>query len=158
MMLVTISRLPRKSECPKSVNRFCGVSEHQTAMNCIVLFLNRVVHGQSLQSNLVYNFTNMHAVSYSSDFFTCSSRVNIWEPTCCYAVSLLSAVFRVGLPSCLIPTAMSDSNSLNISFLELMIPSKDERVFICDSSDLASQIIFAAWWGLMNVDWKSPIA
>jgi len=39
-------------------------SEHYTAMNCIMLFLNGVLHGQSLQSVLVLKFTNMHAMSY----------------------------------------------------------------------------------------------
>jgi len=39
-------------------------SERYTAINCIMLFLNGVSHGQSLQSVLVFNFTNMHATSY----------------------------------------------------------------------------------------------
>jgi len=30
-------------------------------MNCIMLFLHRVIHSQYPQSLLVYNFTNMHA-------------------------------------------------------------------------------------------------
>jgi len=30
-----------------------------------------------LESDLVYNFTNMHAMSYRSDLFTCNSTVNI---------------------------------------------------------------------------------
>jgi len=149
---------PPTIECPQSINTFCEGSEHYTAMNCIVLFLNRVLHGQSLPYNLVYNFTNMHAMSYRSGFVTCSSRANISEPAACFAVSLPSAVFRVRLPSCLIPTAMSDIKSLNTSLLEVMISSKNERVFIHDWSDLTLQLISDAWWASMNVDSKRHIA
>jgi len=39
-----------------------------------------------------------------------------------------------------------------------MISSKNERVFICDLSDLTLQIIFNAWWASMNVGSKCPIA
>ena len=39
-----------------------------------------------------------------------------------------------------------------------MISSKNERVFICDLSDLTLQIIFDAWWTSMNVRFKPPIA
>jgi len=105
-MLVMISGRPPTIERPQSINGLCGGSECYTATNCIVLFLHRVLNSQSLQSNLVYNFTNMHAMSYRSDFLTFSSGVHISEPAACFAVSLLSAVVWVGLPSCLIPAAM----------------------------------------------------
>jgi len=127
-------------------------------MNCIVLFLNRVLRGQSLQSNLVYNFTNMHAMSYRSGCFTCSSRVSIEEHTACFAVSLLAAVLRVGLTSCQISTAISDSNILNISLLEVVIASRNDRVFIRDLSDLTLQILLDLWWASMNVDSQRPVA
>jgi hypothetical protein len=39
-------------------------SKRYTAINCIMLFIIAVLHGQSLQSVLVFNFTNMHAMSY----------------------------------------------------------------------------------------------
>jgi len=39
-------------------------SERYTAINCIMPILNGVLPGQSLQSVLVFNFTNMHAMSY----------------------------------------------------------------------------------------------
>jgi len=52
-------------------------SERYTAINCIMLFINGVLRGQSLQSFLVFNFTNMHAMSYGSDYFPYSRRVNI---------------------------------------------------------------------------------
>jgi len=157
-MLVTIWRLPPTIERPQSIHSCCGGSECHTAMKCIVLFLNRVLCGQSLQSNHVYNFINMQAMSFWAHWFTCSSRVNIWEPAVCFAVLLLSAVFQIGLPSFLIPTAMSDSKSLNTSLLKVIISSKNERVFICDLSDLTSQIIFDDWWTSMNIDSQQPIA
>ena len=37
-------------------------SDHYTAINCSMLFLNGGLRGQSLQSVLVYKFTNMHAM------------------------------------------------------------------------------------------------
>jgi hypothetical protein len=70
--LVTISHPPPTIEHPQSINNVCGGSESYTAMNCIVLLLNQVLPGQSLQSVLVYNFTNMHEMSYRSDFFAFS--------------------------------------------------------------------------------------
>jgi len=39
-------------------------SKCYTAINCIMLFLNGVLRGQSLQFVLVFNFTNMDAMSY----------------------------------------------------------------------------------------------
>jgi hypothetical protein len=39
-----------------------------------------------------------------------------------------------------------------------MISSKNERVFICDLSDLTLQIIFDGWWASMNVGSKRHIA
>jgi len=62
-MLVTISHLRPTIEYPQTVNSFCAGSEWYTAMNCVVMFLSRVLRSQSLQSVLVYNFTNMHAMS-----------------------------------------------------------------------------------------------
>ena len=53
---------------------------------------------------------------------------------------------------------MSDTQSLNTSLLEVMISSKNERVFIRDLSDLTLQIIFDAWWASMNVSSKRLIA
>jgi hypothetical protein len=53
---------------------------------------------------------------------------------------------------------MTDLQSVNTSLLEVMISSKNERVFIPDLSDLTLQIIFNAWWASMNVGSKRPIA
>jgi len=83
---------------------------------------------------------------------------SISEPAVYDAITILSAVFRVGLPSILNFTTMSDSQSLNTSLLEVMISSKNERVFIRDLSDLTLQIIFDEWWASMNVGSKRPIA
>jgi len=157
-MLLTISHPPPTMEFPRRVNNFCGSSVHYTAMNCVVLFLNLVLHCQSLQSVLVYNFTNMNAMSNRSDFFACSCRVNIYEPAVCYTVTSLSAVFLASLPCFLILPARSDWKSLNTCFLAVMIPSKYQCVFICDLSNLTLQTIFDAGWALKNVGSKQPIA
>jgi len=45
-----------------------------TAINCLVLFLNRVLCGQSLQFVRVINFTNIHTMPYWSYYFPCSCR------------------------------------------------------------------------------------
>jgi len=153
-----ISCLPSTIECPLWANSFHGGSERYTVMNCIVLFLNGVVRGQCLQSVLVYNFTNMHAMTYRSDLFPCSCRVNIEEPGVCFTVTLFSAVSPVELPSILIPTSMSDSKSLNTSLLQIMISSKHQRAFICDVGDLPVQIIFDTRWTSMNIGCKRHIA
>jgi len=74
---VMISCSPPTIECPRSVNNFCWSSASCKAMKHIVLFLNCVLCGQSLQYVLIYNFTNMHAMSHRSDFFASSAGVNI---------------------------------------------------------------------------------
>jgi hypothetical protein len=53
---------------------------------------------------------------------------------------------------------MSDSKSLNTSWLEMMISSKNECVFIRQLRDLTLQIIFDAWWTSMTVGSKLLIA
>jgi hypothetical protein len=53
---------------------------------------------------------------------------------------------------------MPDTISFNTSLLEVMISSKNKRVFIRDLSDLTLQIIFDTWWASMNVGSKWPIA
>ena len=52
---------------------------------------------------------------------------------------------------------MSDSKSLNTLFLEVIISSKNECVFIHDLSDLILHIIFDTWWASMNVGSKHLI-
>jgi len=53
---------------------------------------------------------------------------------------------------------MSDSQSLNTWLLKVTISSKNERVFIRDSSDLGLKIVFDTWWPSMNVGSKHSIA
>jgi len=53
---------------------------------------------------------------------------------------------------------MSESISLDTSSLGVLIPSRNERVFIRDLSDLNLQIVFDAWWASINVSSKRPIA
>jgi len=127
-------------------------------MKCIALFLNWVLHGQSFQYVLWYNFRNMHAMSHRSDFFASSSRVDIEETAICCTMTLLSAVTQAVIRSFLIPAAMSDSQSLNTSMVEVMIPSRNKRVFIRDLSDLTFRIVFDVWWASMNIDLKRSIA
>jgi len=108
---------------------------------------------------LVFNFTNMHAMSHRSDFFlACSSKVNIEEPAFYLTITYPLTVTQIELRRVQFPTAMSDTKSLNTSLLEVMISSKNERVFIPDLSDLTVQIVFDAWWASMNVGSKRPIA
>jgi len=54
-------------------------------------------------------------------------------------------------------TVMLHSKSGNTLLPEVMIFSKDERVFIRDLSDPSLEIIFNGWWAAMNVGSKCPI-
>jgi len=98
----------------------------------------------------------MNAMSHRADFIAGSSRVNIRELAFCFTITLLLAVSQVGLPSIIFPTTMSDSKSFNTSVLEVIISSKNKRVFIRDLSDLTLLIIFNAWWPSFNVGSKRP--
>jgi len=53
---------------------------------------------------------------------------------------------------------MLDSKSLNTRLLEVIISSKNERLFIRDLNDLTLQVMLDAWWASMKVDSKGPIA
>jgi len=70
----------------------------------------------------------------------------------------LLTVTQIELPRVQFPTTMSDTQSLNTSLLEVMISSKNERVYIPDLSDLTLQIIPDDWWASMIVCSKRPIA
>ena len=157
-MLLTISHPHPPIERPPSVNNVCGGSVSYTARNCIALLKNWVLRSQSFRYVLEYNFTNMHAMSHWSDFFVCSCRGNIEEPAVCITGWISSVVFRVRIPRYLIPMAMSDSKSLNTSFLEVMISSKNERVFIGDLSKHTLQIVFDAWRASTNAASQQPSA
>jgi hypothetical protein len=41
--------------------------------------------------------------------------------------------------------------------LEVIMSSKNERLIICDLSNLTLQMVFDAWWAAMNVCLKRPI-
>jgi len=105
-MLVMILRIPPTIKRPWSISNLCRGSVRYTAWNCIVLLLSWVLCGQSFQSVLLYNFTNMHPLSHRSDFFACSLSINIQEPAVCITLMLLSAVSWVRLPSILISNPM----------------------------------------------------
>ena len=101
----------------------------------------------------------MHAMSHRSDFFlACNSKVNIKEPAFSLTITYPLPGTQIELPRVQLATAMSDTKSLNIPLLEVIISSKNNRVFICDLSDLTLQIIFNAWWASFNVGSKRPIA
>jgi len=100
----------------------------------------------------------MNAIYYRSEFVASSCRFNILEPAVCYTISLLSSVSRVRLPSCVDPTAMSDSKSLNTSSLKVTISSKNEHVLLHDLSDLTLLIMFHTWCASKNIVLKWPIA
>jgi len=55
------------------------------------------------------------------------------------------------------PTAMSDSQSINTSLLEVMISSQNEGVFIRNLTHRTLQAIFDTWWASMNVGSKRHI-
>jgi len=99
----------------------------------------------------------MHAMLHRSDISACNCKVNSSEPAVCFTISLLSAVFYVGLPSFLIPTTISDAKSLNTSLLQVMISSTNERVLIPDLSNLTLRITFNVWWAPMNRGSKPTI-
>jgi hypothetical protein len=126
-------------------------------MNCIVLFVNGVLPGQSLQSVLVYNFTNKKTMPHRSDIVASSCRVNGKGQAHCFTVPLILVVFQVGLPSLQFPPPMMDSKCLNTPLLKVMICSKNEPFCIRHLSDLPLQIIINAWWASMNVGSKWPI-
>ena len=156
---MTISLLPPKNEHQQSINRFCAGAVTYTATYCIVLYRNWIINGQSFQYVLVYHYTTMHVMSHRAYFFVArSSRVYIWEPAIFSTIPYQLTSCQFQWPSRPIPTAMSDSQSLNTSLLEVLISSKNKCVFIRDLKDLTLQIIFDRWWASMNVSSKRSIA
>jgi hypothetical protein len=75
--IATNTRDDIASACYNWAPKVCQGSERYTAINCIMPFQHGVLRSQSLQSVLEFNFTNVHAKSYWSDYFHCSCRVNI---------------------------------------------------------------------------------
>jgi len=158
-MLATISLLPPKTDRQQIFNHCCAGAVTYTGTYCIVLYRNWIINSQSFQYVIVYHYTTMHAMSHRAYFFVAhSSRVNIAEPAIFSTIPYLLTSFQFQLPSHPIPTTMWDSQSLNTLLREVMISSKNERVFIRDLNDLMLQIIFNAWWATMNVGSKRSIA
>lgn len=89
-------------------------------------------------------------------FFACRCRVNIYEPRVSFTISLLSAVSQIGLPSCIISTAMLESESWNTSLLQVMVSSKNNQVLFHDVCDHSVPTIVNAWWAFINVSFKRP--
>ena len=169
-MLETISLLPPETERPRSVNNFWAcIWDNQTAMqrHWPIIILSTAFTGRNAGDDiattsslyvLVFNLTNLHAMSHGSDYvLASSSNVNIEETAFYLTIRHLLTVIQVELPRVQFPTAMSDTKSLNTSMLEVMISSNNQHVFIRDFSDRTSQTILHAWWVSMNVDSKRPI-
>jgi hypothetical protein len=130
-------------------------SDRYTAINSSRLFLNGGLRGQWLQSVLDFNITNLHPMSDWSHYFPHCCTVNICEPTVYFTAWLFSAVAWVGLPNFLIFTVMLDTQSLNTSLLEVMIPSKMNAylfaiwvTLLCNTSSmLGGRQSILAWSG-----------
>jgi hypothetical protein len=145
-------------ERPLSINSFGGCWAHYLSMNSIVLFVNWVLRCQSLKFVIVYNFTNIHAMSYNFDLYACSCRVNIEEPAVGITIPLLFAVSRVGSPRILLITTMSNAKPVHTSLLKVMIPSKHQCCVVCNLRDRTFHILLDAWWCSKNEGSKRPIA
>jgi len=75
-ILVKMFHTPPTIEQAQIINNVYSSSVSYTAMKCIALLLNCVVHSLSFQYILVYNFANMHAMSHRSDFFCLQLKSN----------------------------------------------------------------------------------
>jgi len=101
----------------------------------------------------------MHAISYRSGFyFACRFKVNIYEPAFYSTITLLLTATELELPSCQIPTAMSDSQCLNTSLLQIMVSPKNKRVFIHNWNHLTLQITFDVSGASLNIGSKRLMA
>jgi hypothetical protein len=140
-----------------------------TWTNCFILFLNWISNGQSCQYVLVYNFTSMNTTSHKLYFcVACSSNFNISEPTFHLIITSHLTVSQLELCSCWIPTNISDSQSVNISLLEVIQSSNNQGVFVRNLSDLDLYILFNTPWasitvGLMssnvwNISWHPDLS
>jgi hypothetical protein len=129
---------------------------HHNSLHCAVP--KGVIRAKSLQSVLVYNFTNMQAMSSRSDFIAWSYRINIYNLAVCFIVRLLFTVSWVRWRSSWFPTAMSDSKFLNTSVLKVNISLNMENGFSPDLINLSFECIFNPWWASMNVVVQRPRA
>jgi len=98
-------------------------------------------------------------MSHRSDLILpCSCNINIQDPVLFRTISNLLTVIQVEVLKAQYSTTTSDTKSLNTSLLEIMISSKNKRIFIRHLSDLTLLIIFDSWWASMKVHSKQPIA
>jgi len=158
-MQVTISLPPSENECQLSINHFCGCSVCYTASNCIVSFLNLFIHSQSFQYVLVYNITNIHAMSHRSDFFLAhSSRVNFYTARMSITMTYVLTDSQVELPRYQSSRAMADSKSFHTMLPEVMISFKNEGFFFRDLSNLTLQRPSDDCLASVNISSMCPIA
>jgi len=170
-MQVTRSLLPPENECQRRIYDFwASILHNQTAMqrHRPIIVLSAAFRGKNASDDIatalslyviVFNFTNMHAMSQSSDFYLAfMSKVKIQEPAFYLTRTYPVTVTQIELPRIQYPTAMSDTKCQNTLLLEVMISSKNECILIRDLTNLALQIIFNALWASMNVGSKRPIA
>jgi hypothetical protein len=162
---------PSKNDRQRSINDFgpCTLDD-QTAMQwrwplivqsaaCIGQDTNDEIKTVLSLYVLVFNFTNMHAMSYRSEFFLArSSKVNICKPAFYLTIMYPLTITQIKLPRGQCCTMMSHTKSLNTLLLEVMISSTNEGVCIHDLGDHALQMMFNAWWASMNVGSKWLIA
>jgi hypothetical protein len=79
----------------------------------------------------------MHAVSNKSYYsLACSPRANIEAPAFYSIIMSPLTVSQGELQGLQLPTAMSDSQSINTLFLHILLCFKNEQVFIHDLTDL----------------------
>jgi hypothetical protein len=53
---------------------------------------------------------------------------------------------------------MSDSKAIITSSLEVIIPSTNESVFVCDLNEHTLQIMLNMWWALMSIPSKRAVS
>jgi len=158
MLLITIWWPPSRNIHPWGQWFLCRVSMlHRNKQHCIMRQL--AFKSQSFRYVLVHNFTTLPEMSYRFYFvLDYSSRVNIREPAVHCIKTNHVTITKVEFRIILISTTISDYSHLNTSLLEVMISSKNERVFIHILSNLTLTIISGAWWISMNVGSKHWIA
>ena len=103
------------------------------ATKCLVSFLNGIFDSPSCLYHPVYNFTTIQSMTHTAYYcLACSSRFNIETAAFYSTIILLLTVSQPDLHSFPIPTTMLDSQSMNISLIEVMTSSKNKRVYFHD--------------------------
>jgi len=86
-----------------------------------------------------------------------SSNINNQDPVLYRTISNLLTVIQVEVLKAQYSTSLSDTKCLNTLLVEVIISSKNDRIFICHLSNLTLQIIFNPLWAWMNVRLKWPV-